>query len=364
MRWLNRLTVLFDDLLVKVYSHPQEGKRKRYLKPLFALRRALLFLLQGLTFQIFEISGKAREGGHDFKVIYFSEGKGMQFLISKMFENENVNCQMVGKARFWELGRAAANFEKQCDLVVVEQNTLLHWRPAHGPWVSSPTWVRMVFDLDLQHPWEKVEHSFRKHERNIRRMKRCGYRYEISHDPADFDFFYEKMYVPTIHGRHASYGLVDTKQHLFSLFQQGFLLFIVDNEGNRVAADMAAIYGDVYFGVVCGVLNNDETLLENGVTSALYYYAIQWCHENKFRRCDIGEARPFEYDGLYEYKRRWGYKPVLELWNTREWVFWNPRQSAAAREWLLANPTLPKFSQYSEQIMNNASVLKSPGAGA
>jgi hypothetical protein len=249
---------------------------------------------------------------------------------------------------------------REVDLVVIERINLLGWTPKSGAWVISPTWVRMVTELDLDRPWGEVERGFKKHERNIRRFMRAGYAYRISRDEKDFDFFYDRMYVPLVTSRHEMEAFVDTRAHLLSYFRRGFLLMILDREGQPVAADLDYLRGDMLFGIACGVLDGRADILEEGALSAIYYYALKWAHENRIRRCDICEVRPFVDDGVYQYKRRWGYGPVEELWNTREWLVWAPEHSPMAQEWLRDHPFLPEFARH--ETLHPPAVLRGPAS--
>jgi len=92
-------------------------------------------------------------------------------------------------------------------------------------------------------------------------------------------------------------------------------------------------------------LDGDQAWLQTGALSALYFGSIKWCFDHHIRRCDIGEVRPFANDGLYQYKRRWGFRPIRELWNPREWLIWAPHSSETALRWLEAHPFIPEFAR-------------------
>jgi hypothetical protein len=345
-RVLNALLRRLDDRLVDVYASSNAHVRRFLLWPLYHVRRLVLFLQSGMVFQVYLLRGTAAEGGAPLTAAYLASGRGMEFLARRLFQEGTYSCEPRGKAWFWQLTRAAEQMARAADLVVIERNSLLSWTPGRGQWVTSPTWVRMVIDLEPGSDWSQLERGFKKHQKNIRRFQKTGYTYRISRSQADFDLFYDQMYVPLVTQRHTQEAFVDSRKHLLKLFRQGFLLLIIDKDGRPIAGDLDHLNGDTLFGVACGVLNGDPALLEEGALSAIYYYALQWCHENNIRRCDIAEVRPFVEDGVYNYKRRWGYQPARELWNTREWLLWVPNHSPAALAWLSSHPFLPEFARY------------------
>jgi hypothetical protein len=334
-----------DDRLVEVYSSPADTLPRLLLWPVYHIRRLVLFVQSGMVFQVYLLRGTAAEGGTPLSVAYLDTGSSMDFLARRLFQNGECTRERCGRAFFWQYGAAAERLASQVDLVVIERNNLLRWTPAYGEWVSSPTWVRMVIELDPAEDWSQVERGFKKHQKNIRRFQKAGYTYRISRSREDFDLFYDRMHVPLVTQRHTVDAFVDTPERLLKLMDQGFLLLVLDRDGQPIAGDLDHLSGDTFFGVACGVLDGDPALLDEGALSAIYYYALQWCHENGIRRCDIAEVRPFIEDGVYQYKRRWGYQPALELWNTREWLLWVPQGSPAALQWLRNHPFLPEFAR-------------------
>jgi hypothetical protein len=349
-RLIHHLLRYLDDRLVESYSSPQSFVRRYVLWPLYYFRRIVLFIQSGMVFQIYVIRGIAAEGSLPLTAAYLSSGRGFDFLARRLFENGQYTLEHRGRAFFWQQDKISKELAREADLVIIERNNLLNWTPTYGDWVTSPTWVRMVIELNPNDDWATVESGFKKHSKNIRRFKKSGFTYRISRSMEDFDLFYDQMYVPLVTQRHTVDAFVDSRKHLLKLFKQGFLLMILDQDGNPIAGDLDHINGDTLFGIACGVRDGDQNLLEEGALSAIYYYALQWCHENGIRRCDIAEVRPFIEDGVYQYKRRWGYQPTRELWNTREWLLWVPNHAPAATNWLNKHPFLPEFAQYSRPI--------------
>lgn len=345
---LNQILQFLDNRLAEVYSSPNRWLRM-LIMPLYYLRRLVMLPQGSVTFQIYLLTGRAAGMDRDITVGYLYQGKNLKYIAGMLFHEGRYEIKELGRCRFWQQAEAAASLAQQADLVIVERNTLLSWKPRTGEWLVSPTGVRMVLTMDPTRPWEGLARSFKKHERNIRRFQRAGYTYEISTDKADFDFFYERMYLPFANNRHKENPIIAPYHDLYGKFKDGFLLFILDKDGNRIAGDLDYTMGEVFYPLSCGILDGEQKYLDEGALSALYYYAIQVSHQKGYRRSDVCDTSPFINDGIYQYKRRWGYEPQRELWNAREWLFWVPDGSPAAIRWLEENPVVEEFAQRSRQ---------------
>ncbi|MBE0699483.1 MAG: hypothetical protein IH586_21380 [Anaerolineaceae bacterium] len=137
--------------------------------------------------------------------------------------------------------------------------------------------------------------------------------------------------------RHPGYGIIHQIEGMRTDFQYGLLMFIREPGGQAVAGGLFKIQSGYAILLANGILDGNMEWYEKGANSALYYYSLQWFHQNGFKIYDAGNCRPFVTDGLYEYKRRWGLSPVRDLWSPREWLFWLPDSASAAMEWLEAN---------------------------
>ena len=205
--------------------------------------------------------------------------------------------------------------------------------------------LRMTRTLDSSQPWEEIEQSFRSHMNNIRRARKAGFTFETSHEQADFDYFYDRMHLPYINQRHRGYGMIEPKTELQPLFEKGFVTFVKTPDGKRIAGDLNALWGDVFFSFVVGILDGDSTWVQSGALSAMYYHLMETTYHSSASRYDLGAVRPFLKNGLFQYKRRWGFAPIRQYWNPHEWLIWVPGNSTPALRWMEANPFVPEFAR-------------------
>lgn len=339
----NRLLLRFEDLLIRAYSSPNPLIRRWVLPVVFWLYRLVLFFRGGLSFDIYRLEGIPENQNKPITMIYFQSGRGIGYLANEVFGDNGYRSEQVGSCRWWKLAKQAQAAAARADLVVIERNTLLQWIPRQGQWLRTPTWVSMAMEIDPHRPWEEVKNQMHSQHSNIRMMKKWNFTYKVSHDPCDFDFFYERMYVPYIGKRYPETGFTDSKSHLRKIFERGFLAQIGLPDGEPIAAVVSMRQGELQFSVALGVLDANTDWLNTGVLSALYYFQIKHAYDDGLRRIDAGGVRPFLKDGLFQYKYRWGLRPVLDYWNPREWLIWNPNGSDAARQWAAEHPIVPDF---------------------
>ena len=93
------------------------------------LYRIVQFMRTGLSFQVYQLTGQAAGGTEQLKVVYFSEGAGMAFLASMLFENDEYQKDYLEKVRFWRLAKSAYQYAHSADMVIIERNELLRWTP-------------------------------------------------------------------------------------------------------------------------------------------------------------------------------------------------------------------------------------------
>lgn len=341
----SRLLLRLENLLIRAYSSPNPFTRRWVLAVVFWLYRLVLFVRGGQLFTIYRLKGIPANQNEPITLIYFQSGRGVEFLAKEVFGENGFQTEQVGSCSWWRLAKQAEAAAVRADMVVIERNTLLNWTPRHGHWLRTPTWVSMAMEIDPRRPWDEVKKQMHSQHSNISMIKKRNFTYTISHDPCDFDFFYERMYLPYIAHRYPESGFTDSKRHLRNIFERGFLAQIGLPGGEPIAAVVSLRHGELQFSVALGVLDANTNWLNAGVLSALYYLQIKHAYNDGLRRVDFGGVRPFLKDGLYQYKYRWGMRPVLDYWNPREWLIWLPSGSEAARQWAAENPIAPDFLQ-------------------
>jgi Acetyltransferase (GNAT) domain len=185
--------------------------------------------------------------------------------------------------------------------------------------------------------------------RNERRQytKLCrehGWVSEIGTEPADLEFFYERMHLPTMASRHGEEARsTDWDIALHCLFRRGFVLFVSEHD-KRVAGVLCRLEDDgrTLRMRLLGALDGDETHYRSGAVKAAYYLTMAWAADNGVTRVDFSGADPFPGRGVYQFKRR--FHPVVshpvDHYQDRRAYLRVTADTPAVRDFLVATPML------------------------
>lgn len=165
--------------------------------------------------------------------------------------------------------------------------------------------VRQI--IDISGTWDDVRKRFSKNKHQITNKfpEKFGLGYRISNDINDFDHFYHRMFVPHIKKRYGELAVIESYENMKEYFLKGLLLFVTKND-ERLAAALCLVANGVLIFRRTGVLDGNETLVESGAQTALYYYQLKYAHEMGLRAVDAMMSLPFLNDGVYMHKKEWG----------------------------------------------------------
>lgn len=169
--------------------------------------------------------------------------------------------------------------------------------------------------------WEEIRKKFSSKKRRIANHfeEKFGLGYRISRDKKDFEFFYRHMFLPLITKRYGELANIESLEEMMGFFQKGFLLFVT-KDGQDLAGNLCIVDGDVLMLRRAGVLNGDESYLEAGAQTALYYFGLKYANQQGLRAADTMMSDSFLNDGVYVTKKEWG--AVVSLSNDfNTWVY-------------------------------------------
>jgi hypothetical protein len=181
--------------------------------------------------------------------------------------------------------------------------------------------VRQV--IDTSGSWEDVRSRFSKKRRQITNEfpEKTGLAYRMSNGLEEFDFFYHRMHVPHIKKRYGELSGIDSYDDMKKFFLKGLLLFVTKGDAAVAGALCLVEDGTLVFRRT-GVLDGDETHIEGGAQTALYYFQLKYANEHNLRAVDTMKSAPFLNDGVYKHKRDWG-ATVLPDDESSDWSIFN-----------------------------------------
>lgn len=141
------------------------------------------------------------------------------------------------------------------------------------------------------------------------------------------------MYLPYISKRHdltASIGEYDAVRHLF---ERGGLILIKRDE-QAICAMISIVEGQTCMAFQMGVHKDHFDQVAEGCNVALWWFMMDWARSQNLSYFDFGESRPMTGNGVFNFKRQWGAKVVIDVDPETRWVFASNKLVAPLREYL------------------------------
>lgn len=285
------------------------GRLKRVLYPVTSrwLARATL------------VEGRLKGTEHLFRCLFVDNSPFTEYLTSRMYDAPPV---VRRKWRIWipalrKLIRTRAADFDLC-VAVLPRVYEAAFRGQYD--YRSTAAIRQV--IDTSGSWEDVRSRLSKSKRQVsgKFAEKYGLDYRISKDPAEFDFFYHRMFAPHTRKRFGELSAIDSYDDLKQFFLKGLLLLITKG-GEAVAGALCLVEDGTLVFRRTGVLDGDESLIESGAQLALYYFQLKYANEHHLRAVDTMMSASLLNDGVYMNKREWG-AAVFPDDETPTWVYW------------------------------------------
>jgi hypothetical protein len=267
--------------IVNLYKKLPEDKKK-LISDFLSTPKKMVRYCNELRFKVFEDQEK--------KFVYITSDEPDTGFIECFYPGATVT--RVSTVYFWSLRKFVCRHDK----VMIYMHPFL--ARFYTDDIISVPWIRQV--LDLASP---VEELLNKRSRRKEIEKVVKFQPVFSTDPADLDFFYEKLYLPYM--KKWQNDAIILKKAFFKndISTTGELCFLKKDD-QIVAGQFCNCVRNSYVLITLGV--TDEAYVKEGATAALYYYGIRRAQEKGVKYVDLGLSRPFIDDGVLNYKRKWG----------------------------------------------------------
>jgi hypothetical protein len=245
--------------------------------------------------------------GQSWTVVFVGRDKERLMVQHLLFPDQEVEWCEIGRLAQWSLPSQSEKWLSEgVDLVICELSRIFPLSPRTAYKLSVPTLIRQVVAVP-----EKVETLIAGGKMlNIRnrlnRAQKNGFGYTFSRSPADYDYFYHRMYAPYIGARHKSRARIAAHDgYMRQAFHRGGLLLVTQN-GRAVAGALLQTRGDTCYQVEIGVLDADDRLLiDHHVNVLTYWYNLLWASSQGARNVDFGGSRSWNSNGVLRFKAQW-----------------------------------------------------------
>jgi hypothetical protein len=326
----DNLLELRHNLWVKV----QVGAPPRVLSLLQEAKEIALTLSKPYL-TIYQWQGQGQAGPLTVSFAGFEYAKA--YLKSILFAEEPAERE-VGRVPIWRPGQLADSSEADISFVVAGKR-LIARLPRQNALVQP---FRTRLTLDVRGEWEEVVQRFHYNARRneVRKVRKYGYTYEVGHSDADFEQFYQTMYLPTMRKRHAELATLLSFDEAYEYFRRGSLLLVKrDGDERHVAGVVCYPERKVLYAIIIGILDGDEQLIKELAGAAGYYSSIHWAHQQGYEAVDFWGSKPY-LTALFLYKRKWGVTVGVPSDMPQRIWFKIRRDTPAVRQFLKDNPCI------------------------
>lgn len=255
---------------------------------------------------------------------YIGEGETLDYVRRAFFANaKEVKATPLP---IWLLPQRIKHLISLNTKVIVEVNRMLAPLVPAGGLVTFP-WIRQRVSLNAGNHTEKrrnIEATFG------RKVRKFDYRCQMTSDQKMVRKFYEDLYLPYLTARFESACHARTLSELQTAVRLGFLLQVFAQD-RWVSGVICRLEKDEICTFAFGHLPDNQYDLRRGALSAAYYFIFKWAEEHSVQKVDLLRSRANTSDGVYEHKRRWGAKPVIDSWPHTALLIFLPKKESCPR---------------------------------
>ena len=293
--------LIYDKLPERVKQFIRPGVRAFY-----SLKEVFLIALQ-LRLSVFLLEGKEKWGHESLTTLFLGDETGILFLSDLLYSGEPKK-ESLGKVLFWRFKSRINLGLPKGDLVFINMDGFFSRFLSHQGFIIIPGWILCMLDLSKQFPeaWNLSKSKNKSLRENLRAFRRHNYSYEMTQDPAKFEYFYHQMYLPYATKRFEELTFAASFHDMVRLFKKGQLLLVKKGDDYVSGIMLVRLSRDTIFAHSLGITEGNIEYLKTGALTAVYYFGILWAQERGFKWMDFGHCRSFLKDGVFNYKKHWG----------------------------------------------------------
>jgi len=260
--------------------------------------------------------------GEQWSILFLGRKTEIPEFSQLFFSQNTINVSHLGRVPVWNIPRKLSSwFDGGIDLVIYETACLDRFNPQTPIWFTTPTWVnqKLILPEDINNLI--AGKRFATTRNRINKAKRNGFSYRFSQSVADFDYFYNNMYLPYVKTRHGDLAvLAQYQDQRTRWFEQGGLL-LVTYRNEPVAGVLCYIAGDTCFDIERGVLQADPKFFKMGIDTLITWYGLNWAYQQGAKFFNMGGSHARLNCGTFNSKRRWGASVIQRQRIYANWHF-------------------------------------------
>jgi hypothetical protein len=230
------------------------------------------------------------------------------------------------------------------DIAIVGTNRVRARQLPRAGALIIPVRVHFVVDFDGNAQSARARISKRERWQFNRNLRDHNWTWTIDGDPDWFDYFYDRLYRPTMFQRHGPRERTEAKSVSYECLFRNGRMFVLSEGSERIGGALCHWNraSKTMTLRLLGVVDGASQHYESGAFKAIYHFLIGWCADHGVRRLDFQGTEPFLSKGTYQWKRRFGTRVILppnHFYDKRLWLQVR-NDNPKVRDFLVANPVL------------------------
>lgn len=267
------------------------------LSPAHAIYRYLKMLQEIIRVDVWLVKGKEVQAQEPFAFLFNGHPRQKGYFARMVFGGA---CEEVhlGKMWSWQIAGVARQHAGELDLVIDDTQ---HWVSS---WLGSrrclcmPAWV----GGDMEPSLIDLSGSAK---RDVQRIYKNAYTYEMTKDSGQLEHFYKDMCVPYAKERYGGELLSRDYESLVRTHKD-MELFSIKKDGVCVAGQLLSHKKNKILMMYIGVRSASRELVRAGVLQAIYYFVSRHFKDSGPKSIWMGLSRAFFQDGVLAFKKKWG----------------------------------------------------------
>jgi hypothetical protein len=277
----------------------------RFISDFFSLVLRLISIIDQLNLNAYHIRGIGRYNKKEINIIFFGKKEFDYYIKNRIFSEIN-EINFYGRVFLGKIEKRILKDFPKIDIIFIKCDRFYLEYLEKKNLIIIPEWISMELDTSdsIDNIITKFSSSARK---DIKKIKKFNYTYEITDEIDKLKKFYKKMYLPYLAYKHGKNAIIYNWYLLKLLIKLGYKLLLIKHNNEYISGSIIKI--ETKKGLIArfGAINiNRLEYLKKGGCAAYYYFPILYSIKNNIKKINFGTCKPYFEDGLFRYKKKWG----------------------------------------------------------
>lgn len=263
------------------------------------------------------------------------EERWARYLPERFFGFGSREQTRLGTFRAAQLPAALARWQDVADVTVARVDQVSQRLFSPSDWLRVPEWIRMMAPVPTT-PGDFAASSARS---DLRRVRKNGLTWRISHDPGELTTYLHRDYYPYTRLRHGEDSFVLSPRRMRQSFRRGGLLW-VEKDGALLAGLVFEHAPPMLRMSTVACVEADARHLQLGALAGAYLFSFEYARSRGLEALDMRGSRPCLGDPLFFVKHKYGGQVQLKPDNAYDLlVQWN-QTTPPVHRFLTASPLI------------------------